>query len=277
MQAPILLSDLDEHGVLTLTLNRPDVRNALNTTLQRLLAEAVAAAADDPAVRVVVLAGAGKAFCAGGDAFAARHVDEGDPLLARWGDSPLWMDHELRVQRLVRAAEAARLLHDMPKPTIARVHAVAAGAGMSLALACDLRIMTPAASLLPAFARLARSGDYGGSWFLARLVGPARAKEIYMLGDRIDADAALRLGIANRVVPEAALDTEVAALARRLAAGAPLAMRYIKDNMNAALEEELPRFIERESRNMVRCALSADGDEGLAAFNAGRDPVFTGR
>lgn len=272
-----LLTRLDEHGVLTVTLNRPETKNAFDTAMQAKMREVVLDAARDPGVRVLVLTGAGNAFSTGGDVRSLGAPDPTDTIAQRWAKEPIWNETEARIDRLERLAEASLLLHRMAKPTIAMVRGAAAGAGLSLALACDFRIASANAFFLTAFARIGTSGDYGGSYFLTKLVGPSRAKELYMLGERVDAQQALELGMVNRLVPDGELETQTLQFAHRLAAGSPIAQRYIKENVHAALDESIERAFETEARNMIRCRLTEDCREAMTAFREKRDPVFRGR
>ena len=165
----------------------------------------------------------------------------------------------------------------IPKPTIAAINGPAAGAGLSIALACDLRVAKRSAKLTTAFAKVGFSGDYGGSWFLTQLVGPAKARELYFTGDRVDARTCAALGLANRVVPDADLEKESLALAKRIAAGPPVALRYMKDNLNRALTEDLPSLLDVECDRMVQSAQTEDYVEAVQAFQEKRAPEFKGR
>src|SRR5262245_16666652 len=211
------------NGVAVLTMNRPDRLNALSLPMLDALQEALPRLAADGTVGVVVLTGAGRGFCAGGDvkAMAEGTEAEGETL-------------EERAQALRARMETSRWLHEMPKPTIAMVRGAAAGAGLSLAMACDLRIASDNARFATAFARVGYSGDFGGSWYLTRLVGTAKARELYYTAEIVDAARALGLGLVNRVVPDADLEKETRALAERLAKGPRVAYRYMKRNMNVA-------------------------------------------
>src|SRR5713101_3760319 len=220
----MMTNDLQEaikDGVAVLTLNRPERLNAMSRPMLDALLEALPRLAADPAVGAVVLTGAGRGFCAGGDvkAMAEGREAEGTTL-------------EERAQALRGRMEVSRWLHEMPKPTIAMVRGAAAGAGLSLALACDLRVAGDTARFAPAFARVGYSGDFGGSWFLTRLVGTAKARELYYTADILDAQQALLLGLVNRVVPDRHLEEETLALAQRLARGPRVALRYMKRNFN---------------------------------------------
>src|SRR6266487_94095 len=217
----VLLESL-ERGLVTLTLNRPERRNALNPELGLRLVEAATRAATDPEVRAVLLKGAGGTFCVGGDVKA---------MVAGAGrdETP-----DRRFELLRHRVEVSRLLHDMRKPTLAMISGSAAGAGLSLALACDLRIAGKSAKLTTAFAKVGLSGDYGGTYFLTRLVGSAKARELYLTSPILMADEALALGLVTRVVPDAELEAAARELAVSLAQGPSVALGYIKQNINAA-------------------------------------------
>src|ERR1700677_1813021 len=205
-----LLAALDE-GVLTLTLNRPEARNAMSRAMNQALARQLAVAALEPNVRCIVLTGAGKGFCAGGDVKA----------MAASGDDTVGVatiDEAIHKQR-VNQRETAGALFKMPKPTLAALPGPAAGAGPSLGLACDLRIMASTAIMTTAFARVGFSGDYGGTYFMTQLVGAAKARELYYLSDRVTADEALRLGLTNWVCEPDALAEKTREVALRLARG----------------------------------------------------------
>jgi 2-(1,2-epoxy-1,2-dihydrophenyl)acetyl-CoA isomerase len=261
--------DLNEHvkdGVATLTMNRPDRLNALSGPMLDALLEALPRLAQDPGIGVVVLTGAGRAFCAGGDvkAMAEGRESEGESL-------------EERAQALRGRMETARWLHEMPKPTIAMVRGAAAGAGLSLALACDLRVAAGSARFAPAFARVGYSGDFGGSWFLTQLVGTARARELYYTAEILEAEQALAFGLVNRVVADDRLEDETMALARKLAAGPRVALRYMKRNFNAAESLPLKECLDLEAWHHTRTGLTEDHREAAKAFVDKREPVFRGR
>src|SRR5206468_12723339 len=207
-------------GVAVLTLNRPDRLNAMSPAMLDALLEALPRLAADPEVGVVVLTGAGRGFCAGGDVKAMAEGRE-------FGGTTL----EEKAQALRSRMEVSRWLHEMPKPTIAMVRGAAAGAGLSLALACDLRIAGDSARFGTAVAGVGYSGDFGGSFFLTQLVGTAKARELYFTADLLDAPQALALGLVNRVIPDARLEEETLALATRLANGPRIALRYMKRNL----------------------------------------------
>ena len=272
-----LVTRLDDQGVLTVTLHRPEARNAFDTPMQARMREIFYEASRDPGVRVLVLTGAGNAFCAGSDVRSLGGPDPTDPLAQKLAEQPIWNPYEAKVDRLRNLSEAALTLHRMGKPTVAMVRGAAAGAGMSLALACDFRIASASAFFLTSFARIGMSGDYGGSYFLTKLIGPAKTKELYMLCDRIEAPHALELGILTGLTSDDDLENETYAFAHRLAKGPPIAFRYIKENVQAALDETIERAFETEARNMIRCRFTQDCDEAMTAFKEKREPVFRGR
>ncbi len=253
-------------GVAVLTLNRPDRLNAMSPSMLEGLLEALTRLAASPDVGVVVLTGAGRAFCAGGDvkAMAEGREQSGSAL-------------EERAQGLRSRMEVSRWLHEMPKPTIAMVRGAAAGAGLSLALACDMRVAGDSARFATAFARVGYSGDFGGSWFLTQLVGTAKARELYFTADILDAQQALALGLVNRLVPDARLEEETLALAGRLARGPRVAYRYMKRNFNAAGTVTLAEALDLEAWHHTRCGLTDDHREAAKAFVEKREPVFRGR
>ena len=261
--SPELRCRVDERVALV-TLARPEAKNALTLDMKRALAELLPRLAVDPAVGAVLLTGAGAAFCAGGD--TKRMAREGAPPAPEERKAQLRWEHGIPLA-----------LHRMPKPTLAALPGPAAGAGFSLALACDLRVMAESAFVTTAYVKLGLSGDYGASWFLTRLVGPARAREILFLGERLSSAECLALGLASRVVPDAALESEAFVLARRLANGPPLALAAMKDNLNRALGESLEAILALEAERMVDGATSEDYVEAVRAFEERRPPVFRGR
>ncbi len=263
-----LLASLDE-GVLTLTMNRPDARNAMSGAMVSALASQLASAELDTAVKCVVLTGAGKGFCAGGDVkgMAAR----GDGTV---GDNTI--DTAIHRQRVNQRATAGKLFK-MPKPTIAALPGAAAGAGLSLALACDLRIMAANAILTTAFARVGFSGDYGGTYFLTQLLGSAKARELYFLSDRVSADEALRLGLANWVCAPEELGAKTREIALRIAAGPTVAYRYMKENLNRAMSGDVDDCLDLEATHHIHCGQTEDHREATKAFVEKREPVFKGR
>ena len=254
-----------ENGLAVLTLNRPERLNALTSNMIAGLGGILADLAADPAIGCVVLTGAGKGFCSGGDVAVQA---------ARAGKSTL--SPEQRADGLRAGMEASRLLHEMPKPTIAMVNGVAAGAGMSLALACDMRIVAESARMTVAFAKVGLSGDYGGSYFLTRIVGPALARELYFTSEMLNSARLSALGLASRVVADDRLEAETMELATRFATGPRMAWRYIKRNMKAAEEGTLADTLDSEAFGMLRCRETADHAEAAKAFVEKRAPVFSG-
>ena len=231
--------------VAMLTLNRPERLNAMSRSMMDAMLEALPRLAEDPAVGVVVLTGAGRGFCSGGD---VKAMAEG----AEFGDMGL----EDKAQALRGRMEVSRWLHEMPKPTIAMVRGAAAGAGLSMALACDLRVAADSARFGTAFARVGYSGDFGGSYFLTQLVGTAKARELYFTADLLDAQQALALGLVNRVVPDSQLEEQTLALASRLARGPSVAYRYMKRNFNAAESGTLKDLLDLEAWHHTRCGMT---------------------
>jgi 2-(1,2-epoxy-1,2-dihydrophenyl)acetyl-CoA isomerase len=269
-----LLAEVQD-GVALLTMNRPARRNALSTAMFEGLARVLAEVEVDDDVGVVVLTGAGGAFCAGGDVKAMAREGDG-----RGGGSspapPLSLDARIHRQRLSQRATSGRLWQ-MPKPTIAAISGPAAGAGLSLALACDLRYAVAGAVLTTAFARVGFSGDYGGTWFLTRLIGAAKARELYYFSDRISAEEAEHLGIVNAIFPAETFEHEVTARARRLAAGPRIAYRYMKENLNRAVHGELGDCLDIEATHHIHAGLTEDHREAARAFVEKREPRFQGR
>ena len=251
-----------EDQIATITLNRPERLNALNGTLLRELRQALEAAASDSDARVVVLTGAGRLFSAGGD---LKDGTGAEPNL------------EASIGSLTYFERSALLLHEMAKPTICALNGGAAGAGCSIALAADLRYMADSAYLYTAFLNVGVSGDFGGTWTLPRLVGLARAREMYLLPDKVDAETAQRLGLANGVFPADELMPSVRAIAERLRDSHPLAMGQIKANLNDAFSIPFSEALRREADRMRRLGLSEDSAEARNAFIEKRKPAFKGR
>ena len=257
-----------ESGVATLTMNRPEARNALTREMMFALTEALPRLAADPAVRVVVLTGAGNAFCSGGDVknFAKRAAG-----------TMASMSFDQSVTDLRARMETSRWLHEMPKPTLAVLPGAAAGAGLSLALACDMRITSDNAKLTTAFAKIGLSGDFGGSYFLNHLVGAAKARELYFTGRVVLADEAREMGMVNRVVPAAQLAEATRAWALELAALPTVAVGYMKRNLNLGLRASLSDVLDTEAIHMIRTFETEDHKGAAAAFVEKRAPLFKGR
>jgi 2-(1,2-epoxy-1,2-dihydrophenyl)acetyl-CoA isomerase len=245
-------------GVLTLTLNRPDALNAFTVEMKEALLAAIKDAARDKSVRVVILTGAGRAFSAGQDLKERQGPDVND------------LGTELR-QRYNPIILAMRRLE---KPIIGAINGVAAGAGISVALACDILIASDKASFMEAFGRVGLVPDTGSSWFLPRLVGPARAAEMMFTADSVDAATAERIGLVNRVVPADTLMDETNALAARLAQAAPIALALAKRALNRALTSNLEDALEFEAQLQSIAGRSSDHKEGVAAFVEKRPPKF---
>jgi 2-(1,2-epoxy-1,2-dihydrophenyl)acetyl-CoA isomerase len=250
--------------VATLTLNRPDRLNALSTAILDGLLEALPRLAANPEIAVVVLTGAGRGFCAGGD---VKSMAEGSSQ----------MGVEDAVQRLRSRMEVSRLLHEIQKPTIAMVNGPAAGAGLAMALACDLRVAAESARFITAFVKVGFSGDFGGSYFLSKLVGTGKARELYYTGEALDSAQALALGIVNRVVPDAKLAEATMALARRIAGGPSIALGLMKQNFNAAENGTLSELLDLEAVHQVKTGRTEDHQEAARAFVEKRAPLFKGR
>jgi len=260
---PVLLESRQD-GIVTLVMNRPDRLNALNNELATALNDAVSRIASDESVRVVVVTGAGRAFCAGGDlALIGKGRASGDTRA---------------LEPLLRAGmQAVLAMRTMPQPVIAAVNGAAAGGGMNIALAADIRIAAEEATFGQNFAKIALFPDYGGTHFLPQLVGPAKAAELFYTGDMIDARTALRLGIVNHVVPSAQLEAEVKSLAQKIAQGPPLAIRAVKKTLFGNEKEKLIAALEHEVQQQMPCYLSEDCSEGIRAFFEKRPPQFRGK
>jgi len=258
-----------EDRVAFITLNRPERRNALSLEMFTGLERALVDAETSDDVGCVVLTGAGGAFCAGGDVKGmAKSSGSGGPGRG--------IDALIHTQRLWQRGTAGRI-YEMPKPVIASLPGAAAGAGLSLALACDLRIASETAILLTAFANVGFSGDFGGSFFMTQLVGSAKARELYYLSERIGAQEALRLGLLNRLVPAEKLEAATLELAGRIAHGPGVAFRYMKENLNRAVGGELRECLDLEATHHVHTALTEDHRNAVKAFVEKRTPVFRSR
>ncbi len=251
--------------IATLTLNRPERMNALGDTLREDLYDAVVKCAADPGVGVMVITGAGRGFCSGGDVKSMSDRDQA-------GQATTTSEHLAPVRDRVILA-----MRDCPKPIIAAVNGAAAGAGMNLALACDLRIASATARFSQAFVKRGLPPDWGGSWFLPRVVGTAKACELIFTGEAIDAAEALRLGIVNAVAAPEALMNEAYALARKIAAGPPVALQLAKRAIYHNLETDLRAGLEFETFAQGVCKGTEDAKEGIKAFIEKRAPVFRGR
>jgi len=263
--APPVLLIRNEGRLRILVLNRPDQLNALNSDLHHRLRTAVADAAADPQVGAVLLTGAGRGFCSGGD--VKRDNDkQSQPESV-----------EARADAIKTHGGTVKLLSEMPKPSIALINGAAAGSGLAIALACDIRIATRSAVLRSAYARVGLSGDLGITYFLTRIVGAARARELMLLNEKIDAERALQLGLVSRIVEDAERETAGVEIAQMLAGGPTRAYRYMKQNLLLAETASLDQVIEREAYNTARVVRTHDTAEASAAFREKREPNFTGR
>jgi 2-(1,2-epoxy-1,2-dihydrophenyl)acetyl-CoA isomerase len=253
----------EDSGIVTITLNRPDKLNALVGHMRRDLAEALEAAGSERNVRVVVITGAGPAFCAGGDLAYATELMERN-------------DTEEFARLLGAARRVVTAIRQMTKPVVASVNGPAAGAGCNLALACDLRIASTNASFTQSFVKIGFHPDWGGTYFLPRLVPANKACELFFLGNTVDAPEALRLGLVNWVVPAPELAAETCKLAERLREAPPVPVAAAKQAIYISDNEDLETMLSYEVDAQLRCFASKDGKEGVRAFLEKREPRFTG-
>lgn len=266
-----LLARVEGHlGVIT--FNRPDRRNALSEPMYGGISTALADLGADPEVRAVMITGAGGAFCAGGDVKAMNesHVS-GTPRAGRSTDPETNIAHLRSNQRAVSLA-----IHEYRKPVIAALPGPAAGAGLSIALSADIRLAAERALLVTAFANVGASGDFGGSWFLTQLVGPAKAKELYFTSPRLTAAEGQDLGLVNQILPDDNFDQAALDWCHDLAGRAPIAMGYMKENLNRAITSDLATALDAEAVAMTRSMATADHREAAAAFVEKRQPNFVG-
>lgn len=261
-----LLCEVRE-GVALITLNRPEARNAMSDKLTPALRTQIRERGEDDAVGAILITGAGTAFCSGGD------------VKGMGGRGPRGqMSFEERLGDLRwRQANLTGALVAVRKPTIAALPGAAAGAGLAIALACDIRIAARSAFVSTGYARVGLSGDYGIAWLLTRAVGSARARELMFTAERVDAERCERIGLVNRLVDDAKLQDEAFALARSLAQGPRVALASMKDNLDDALHIDYPTALHREAERLVRASRTADHKEAVAAFVEKRKPAFTGR
>lgn len=260
---PVLL-EVRHENIATLLLNRPDKLNALNAELSTALNAALERIAQDDSVRVVVLSGAGRAFCSGGDLGAIGRGQQ--------------RNETADLEPILRAGmQMVVKMRTMRQPVIAAINGPAAGAGMNVALAADIRIAADVAKFGQNFSRVGLFPDYGGIYLLPELVGPSVAAELFYTGEMIDAPAALRLGIVNRVVPLAQLEAEVKALAQKIALGPPIPIRAVKQALFASHQAELTKALDLEVELQMKCFASEDCREGVRAFLEKRPPKFTGK
>jgi 2-(1,2-epoxy-1,2-dihydrophenyl)acetyl-CoA isomerase len=266
-----LLAHVDDH-VGVITFNRPERRNALSNDMYEGFGRALPTMAQDPEVRVVMVTGAGGAFCAGGDVKGMNEANRAGG--ARPGYASSFDDRVAQLRTWQNMVSLA--LHRFPKPVVAAVPGAAAGAGLSIALGADLRLAAERSIFVTAFANVGASGDFGGSWFLTRLVGTAKAKELYWTSPRLSSAEALSLGIVNQVLPDEGFDEAALQWCHDLAARAPIAARLMKENLNRAITSDLATALDGEAPNMVRSMTTADHREAAAAFVEKRAPRFTG-
>ncbi len=256
-------------AIATVTLNRPERMNTMDQALLDGALDALQRAADDTRVRAVILTGNGRAFCAGGDleAMAAGNVPgiDGSPAV------------QSQIAMLRHAMRTSQLLRDMPKVTVAAINGACAGAGLAWACACDLRYCAESAVFNTAFMTAGLSGDFGGTWTLQRIVGPAKARELYLLAEKFRAPEAERIGLVSRMVPDGELMGEVRRVAERICSFAPLTMQAIKANLNDAATLSFPELLDREAERHIRCGLTEDAREAATAFLEKRPPRFVGR
>ncbi|MCS3445596.1 MULTISPECIES: enoyl-CoA hydratase [Bradyrhizobium] len=254
--------------VAVITLNRPDARNSLSDTLTPALRTMIRTCGENPEVGVLLVTGAGKAFCAGGNVKGmGAHRDK----------KKLEMSYEDKVadlqerQRLLTGALAS-----VRKPTIAALPGPAVGAGLAIAMACDIRIAAQSAFISTGYLRVALSGDYGMAWLLTRLIGTSRARELMFTSEKVDAARCEQIGLVNRVVPDETLQDEAFALAKSIAEGPTLALRYMKDNLDEALQFDFATARDHEAERLIRLTTTADHKEAVQAFIEKRKPVFRG-
>ena len=258
-----------ENGVGIITMNRPEARNAMSGEMNAAMQEMLAQFEADTEIRCVVLTGAGKGFCAGGDVKG----------MAASGDGTVGtntIDSAIHRQRVHQRATSGKLFK-MPKPTLASLPGAAAGAGLSYALACDLRIMASNAILTTAFARVGFSGDYGGSYFMTQLIGSAKARELYYLSERVSAEEALNLGLTNWICEPEELEEKTMEIALRLANGPSVAYRYMKENLNRAMSGEVDDCLDLEATHHIHCGQTEDHRNATKAFVEKKEPVFKGK
>jgi enoyl-CoA hydratase/carnithine racemase len=261
-----LLVDLQDK-VAVITLNRPEARNALSNELTGALRAAIAWAGEASEVGGILLTGAGSAFCSGGDvkAMGARQAKAAPPSA-----------HAQFQEMRARHQEVAGALYALRKPTVAALPGPAAGAGMAIALSCDIRLAADSAFLSTAYARIGLSGDYGIAWLLRRVVGPGRARQLMLTAERVPSARAYEMGLVNDVVPDAELPDAAQALARKLANGPQVALAYMKDNLDEALGIDHATAIEREADRLLKARSTSDHREAVRAFAEKREPNFTG-
>ena len=262
MADEVILTDVTDK-VATLTFNRPDKLNALSMDLIAGSIDTLKSWSNAAEIGCIVVTGAGRAFCAGGDV-STMAQDDSETL-------------EQKIDRLRQMQELSWVLYNMPKVTVAAVNGFAMGAGLGVCLSCDLRIASDQARFGTAYAKVGYGGDFGTTWLLAQYVGGPKAKELFFLGDIVDANEAHRLGLVNRVVPHDSLNSEVTSIASRIAHGPLTSYRYMKANVNLAPSVDFRTMLDREAETHMRCAMTEDHKEGVRAFMEKRQPKFVGR
>jgi len=260
-----------EDKVAIITLNRPKKKNALSDHLTPALRQTLLDLETKREVGCILITGSGDAFCAGGDIGGMGGNASKDEEVSERPTA------EERVRALIHKQETLTLrLADHAKPTIAALPGVAAGAGLCIALACDIRVACRSAFVTTAYRNIGFSGDYGGSWLLTQLVGPSKAKELFFTGRRVQSDEALALGIFNNVFDDASFENEALALAKQIASGPPIAIAFMKEHINRAVTGDLRSNLAMEADRLIRCAATSDHKEAVKAFMEKRTPVFTG-
>ena len=250
--------------VLTITFNRPDKLNPIGDSVTPFVVERLQEAVTDPEVGAIVVTGAGRAFCAGGD-------------VSGMSDQYESRSFDQSVQKLRDDQELPRLLHSIPKVTIAAVNGFAMGAGLGIATSCDLRFASASAKFGTAYANVGFGGDFGTTWQLTRLLGEAKAKELFFLPDVIDAEEALRIGLANRVMSAENFMNDVQEVAERIANGPLVSYRWMKENINQSSMVDFETMLDKESVTHTLCGATEDHHEGVTAFMEKRQPSFKGR
>ena len=260
-----------EDRVAIITLNRPKKKNALSDHLTPALRQTLLELETKREVGCILITGSGDAFCAGGDIGGMGGNASKDKEVSERPTA------EERVRALIHKQETLTLrLADHAKPTIAALPGVAAGAGLCIALACDIRVACRSAFVTTAYRNIGFSGDYGGSWLLTQLVGPSKAKELFFTGRRVQSDEALELGIFNQVFEDAVFENEALAMAKQIASGPPIAIAFMKEHINRAVTGDLRSNLAMEADRLIRCAATSDHKEAVKAFMEKRTPVFTG-
>jgi enoyl-CoA hydratase/carnithine racemase len=255
--------------VAIVTLNRPEVRNALSDTLTPALRSMIKTCAQNPGVGALLITGAGTAFCAGGNVKGMGAHRDQKKLEMSFDDKVADLQER---QRLLTGALAS-----VRKPTVAALPGPAVGAGLAIAMACDIRIAAESAFVSTGYLRVGLSGDYGIAWLLTRLVGTARARELMFTSDKVDAARCAAIGLVNRVVPDAKLQNEAFALAKSMAEGPAMALRYMKDNLDEAQLFDFDTARDQEAERLIRTTMTADHREAVQAFIEKRKPVFKGK